>query len=213
MQSNINLDPANLSSSPLRQLYDVLSTFEKHRDWSKAAREELLKKVAARAQQPQQYQPSPTFQTFQDSYGQLLSPSTSLTSTGNTLGDLERMLGIPVDDPDVSTPLPNIEAMMGGIDPSKLSWIPDQSQAETLPLIPLPIPKTASELEPSIDTSNGLPPQFAELMTPRETAAFNMLQMFQQISEKRIESWNRIARLMVLQPMDGFAAVGSLTDV
>lgn len=51
----------------------------------------------------------------------------------------------------------------------------------------------------------GLSPQLANLMTTREMAAFVMLQLFGELAEKRIESWGRIARLIITQPMDGFA--------
>jgi hypothetical protein len=50
-----------------------------------------------------------------------------------------------------------------------------------------------------------LSPQLANLMTTREMAAFVMLQLFGDLAEKRIESWGRVARLIVTQPMDGFA--------
>ncbi|KIM29591.1 hypothetical protein M408DRAFT_115979 [Serendipita vermifera MAFF 305830] len=53
MQSSF--DPAILTSSPLRQLYEVLTVFEAQRDWSIAARAALLDRVAARL--PRAHQP------------------------------------------------------------------------------------------------------------------------------------------------------------
>lgn len=203
MQSTF--DPSQLSSSPLRQLYDVLSTFERNRDWSKATQEALLRKVAARSSQ---------YQAYEEPYAQL-SPSFASTPnspsafTTSTVEEIERMLGIPVDDPDLLNRLPNIQATMAGVDPNQLQTLQFWSVPELVP-VSTPVSLSAPVQEPSVPEPTGLLlPQYADLMTPREIATFHMLQLFYEISKQRIESWGRIARLVVLQPMDGFATVES----
>jgi hypothetical protein len=69
-----------------------------------------------------------------------------------------------------------------------------------------------SGVSPSQMTEGGkstptLTPQLASAMTAKELATFAMLQLFGELSEQRIESWGRVARLIVTQPMDGFATV------
>jgi hypothetical protein len=192
------LDPSSLSSSPLRQLYSVLSTFEANRDWSKAARAALLERVAARL--PPTHQPDLFLQHQQQQKQQNQSPYVASPST--TLEDIEKVLNIGLDNPD--SVLPNISrlsrAQSGQTTPMDIST--GQGSFE----MPIPtIGDIKAEVKADIGEGRKLSSQLASIMTTREMAAFAMLQMFTELSEQRIESWGRIARLIVLQPMDGFA--------
>jgi hypothetical protein len=94
----------------------------------------------------------------------------------------------------------------------------DINEKEAVPDIPPP-PRSANQAGPSAalpnhTTGDGnrnaeptLTPQLANAMTAKEMAAFDMLRLFEELSEERIESWGRVARLIVTQPMDGFATV------
>jgi hypothetical protein len=53
-----------------------------------------------------------------------------------------------------------------------------------------------------------LSPRLANLMTPKEMSDFAMLQLFTELAEKRIETWGRVTKLIVMQPMDGLATPG-----
>jgi len=161
-----SFDPAVLTSSPLRKLYDVLSVFEAQRDWSTAARAALLERVAARL--PPTHQPDIfLFHSMLTELGVDAGSISDLAFGGNNAA-----LGI--------NPLPHSSS---------------QFQQEALK----PLSNGKSTLTPTLS------PQLANVMTTREMAAFAMLQLFGDLAEKRIESWRRVARLIVTQPMDGFA--------
>jgi hypothetical protein len=164
MQSSFN--PAVLSSSPLRKLYEVLSVFEAQRDWSNVARAALLDKVAARLP--------------------------------------------PTHQPDIFLLHSMLEEL--GVDASSLSGPAIEDNEDVLGTSLLSRSSKYFQQENKTLLSNGggksvpaLSPQLANLMTTREMAAFVMLQLFGEMAEKRIESWGRIARLIITQPMDGFA--------
>lgn len=164
MQSSF--DPAILTSSPIRKLYEVLSVFEAQRDWSKVARAALLDKVAARL--PPTHQPDIfLLHSMLKELGVDAEPLSELTVDGK-----EDVLGINL-----------------------VSHSSNPFRQEHMQLL-------LNSDGKSVPT---LSPQLANLMTTREMAAFVMLQLFGELAEKRIEGWGRIARLIVTQPMDGFA--------
>lgn len=163
MQTSV--DPAVLTSSPLRQLYEVLSVFEANRDWSQSARAALLEKVAARLPAPHQ----PDVFMFH-----------------SMLEDLG-MEGLPELDLSETETVPGISLL---------------SRSATRPQISTPQSDQSVDRTKSDNTK--LSPQLASAMTTREMAAFVMLQRFGELSEQRIESWKRVARLIVTQPMSGF---------
>jgi hypothetical protein len=164
MQSSF--DPAVLTSSPIRKLYEVLSVFEAQRDWSNVARAALLDKVAARL--PLTRQPDVLLlHSMLKELGVDVEPVSELT-----IDDKEDVLGI-----------------------SLVSRSSNHFRQEHMQLLSNGGGKSTPTLSP----------QLANLMTTREMAAFVMLQLFGDLAEKRIESWGRVARLIVMQPMDGFA--------
>lgn len=204
MQTKI--DPSSLSSSPLRQLYAVLSTFEANRDWSKAARAALLERVAARL--PPTHQPNLFLQHQQQQ--QQRQQQQYGASLDTTLEDIEKALNITLEDPD--SVLPNISrhSRLQGGQAAPMDISPLQAGVQS----PIPVmDDIKAERGAGVGDSRKLSPQLASIMTTREMAAFAMLQMFTELSEQRIESWGRIARLIVLQPMDGFAATTSQSDI
>lgn len=159
-----SFDPAVLTSSPLRQLYEVLTVFEAQRDWSITARAALLERVAARL------------------------PSTH--------------------QPDIFLLHSMLEEM--GVDTGSLSDM-SLNEGETVPAISRLSRSGQAQSKFSNNGSKQIPtlsPQLASLMTTKEMSALVMLQLFGELSEKRIESWGRIAKLIVTQPMDGFATPG-----
>jgi hypothetical protein len=159
-----NISSAALMSSPIRQLYEVLSVYEANRDWSKKARQELLERVAARL--PPLHQPDVfMIDSMLEDIG--LDPLSTLAN-------------------DVSDTVPKISAL------SRLN----ASRADQ----PL-----RQQLGDASKAPLTLSPQLANLMTTKEMASYVMLQLFGELAEQRIENWARIARLLVTQPMDGFA--------
>ena len=163
-----SFNPAILTSSPLRQLYEVLTVFEAQRDWSIAARATLLDKVAARL--PPTHQPDVFL---------LHSMLEELGVDVKTLSDLKL---------DESEDVPSISrfSRSAAQAPTKYSSQVSTSSTKQVP---------------------ALSPQLASIMTTKEMSALVMLQLFGELSEKRIESWGRIAKLIVTQPMNGFATV------
>jgi len=165
MQASV--DPYALTSSPIRQLYEVLSIYEANRDWSKNARAALIEGVIARTPTPHQ----PDMFMFH-----------SL---------LEELGMAPMPDLDIS----ETEAIPG------ISLL---AKSNSRPQF--------SALQPNQVTGGGkaapkLTPQIANAMTTREMAAYAMLQLFGELSEQRIENWEQVARLIITQPMDGFATL------
>jgi hypothetical protein len=161
MQSSIS--SAALISSPIRQLYEVLSVYEANRDWSKKARQELLEKVAARL--PPLHQPDVfMIDSMLEDIG--LDPLSTLSSGASDM-------------------VPKISALSRSNANKADQALRQLGDASKAPLT--------------------LSPQLANLMTTKEMASYVMLQLFGELAEQRIENWARIARLLVTQPMDGFA--------
>ncbi|PVG03622.1 hypothetical protein CPB86DRAFT_779360 [Serendipita vermifera] len=165
MQSTVS--SAALMSSPIRQLYEVLSVYEANRDWSKKARQELLERVAARL--PPLHQPD------------VFMIDSMLEEIG-----LDPLSTISNDTPET---VPKISAL------SRL----------TAARLDQPLRHGASQFGDASKAPLTLSPQLANLMTTKEMASYVMLQLFGELAEQRIENWARIARLLVTQPMDGFA--------
>ncbi|KAG8814376.1 hypothetical protein FRC18_001994 [Serendipita sp. 400] len=169
------MNAAALTSSPLRQLYEVLSVFEANRDWSVTARKELLDKVSARI--PTAHQPDIfLLRSMLDDIGMAQSPQLSW------------------DDFDA---IPSISQL------SRSSNTTATPRTSSLPTPQSAKPVTAEDV---IKPGPILTPQIANAMTTKEMAAYVMLQMFGELSEQRIESWAKVAKLIVTQPMDGFAS-------
>lgn len=170
MALNSSVNPAVLTSSPIRQLYEVLSVFEANRDWSNNARAQLLERVAARLppiHQPDQFVLSSSLEEM----GLQSAPELSLNEKDTIPG---------------------------------ISILSRNSTRQQEPILPAVQTNGSGS---SRGTAPTLSPQLAKVMTTREMAVFAMLKMFSELSEQRIESWGRVARLIVTQPMDGFAAV------
>ncbi|KAG8823674.1 hypothetical protein FRC17_009258 [Serendipita sp. 399] len=171
------MNPTLLTSSPLRQLYEVLSVFEANRDWSVAARKALLDKVSARI--PQAHQPDIfLLRSMLDDIGIAQSPQ------------------FPWDDFD---PIPSISQLSRTTNATTNVTTPSRSSSLTTPQSAKPMTEGVTKPSPM------LTPQIANAMTTKEMTAYVMLQMFGELSEQRIESWARVAKLIVTQPMDGFA--------
>lgn len=168
MQSSF--DPAVLTSSPLRQLYEVLTVFEAQRDWSIAARAALLDQVAARL--PRAHQPD------------VFLLHSMLEELGVDVGSLSDL------STDEGEEVPAISRLSRSNAPAQSKFTQKISGSTSL-----------------AKTPPTLSPQLASLMTTREMSALVMLQLFGEMSERRIESWGRIAKLIVTQPMDGFAGI------
>lgn len=168
MQSSF--DPAILTSSPLRQLYEVLTVFEAQRDWSIAARAALLDRVAARL--PRAHQPD------------VFLLHSMLEELGVDVGSLSDL------STDEGEEVPAISRLSRSNAPAQSKFTQKISGSTSL-----------------AKTPPTLSPQLASLMTTREMSALVMLQLFGEMSERRIESWGRIAKLIVTQPMDGFAGI------
>lgn len=168
MQSSF--DPAILTSSPLRQLYEVLTVFEAQRDWSIAARAALLDQVAARL--PRAHQPD------------VFLLHSMLEELGVDVGSLSDL------STDEGEEVPAISRLSRSNAPAQSKFTQKISGSTSL-----------------AKTPPTLSPQLASLMTTREMSALVMLQLFGEMSERRIESWGRIAKLIVTQPMDGFAGI------
>ncbi|CAG8475213.1 1972_t:CDS:1 [Acaulospora colombiana] len=154
-------------SSPIRQLYEVLSVYEANRDWSKKARQELLERVAARL--PPLHQPD------------VFMIDSMLEEIG-----LDPLSTISSESPET---IPKISAL-SRLNASRLDQPPRQGTIQLGDASKAPLT---------------LSPQLANLMTTKEMASYVMLQLFGELAEQRIENWARIARLLVTQPMDGFA--------
>lgn len=175
MQQN-TVNPAVLKSSPLRQLYEVLSVFERNRDWSIVARRQLIDQVSARL--PQLHQPDVfLLHSLLEEIG--IDPtSTEGGGRSTTVGP-----GSALDELDS---VPSISQF------SRSNSLPHMQNRPPQGILGQP----ATSLQATDD--NGVPvltPQVAGEMTPREMSAFVMLKMFGDLSEQRIESWGRVAKV------------------
>lgn len=192
------LNPAVLKSSPLRQLYEVLSVFERNRDWSIVARRQLIDQVSARL--PQLHQPDVfLLHSLLEEIG--IDPA-STEGLGRSSSTVSTIGGGSNATLDALDSVPSISQFSRS---SSLPRLQTQTQSPQ-GLFAQPPPPTA--LQATDDSGSPvLTPQVAGEMTPQEMSAFVMLKMFGDLSEQRIESWGRIAKqLIVTQPMDGFVA-------
>lgn len=150
------VDINSLASSPLRQLYDVLTTFEQHRAWVTSTKDSLLQRASSESV---------------DNFG--VDPADIVKKP-----TLETILC-------QTTTIPNISRFSRASGGSS-----ELSQARTTQLSSL----------------GAIPAELVSSLSPRDLKKLAILQLFSELTAQRIESWGRVTRLVITQPMDDFTA-------